>query len=73
MDVCGEASRPVSLCECGERPQREGFRDDRNDDVLDAPPMRVVDRAADGTPEARVRNSINTKSKSKSVFHQKGS
>ena len=50
--VCGEARRPVSLWECGERPQREGLSEDRNDDVLEAPPTRVVDLAATGAPDA---------------------
>lgn len=51
VEVCGEASRPVSLCVWGERPQRDGFSDDRNDDVFDVPPTRVADRAPDDTPE----------------------
>lgn len=40
----GEASSPVSLCACGLRPQRDGFSDERNEDVLEVPPTRDADR-----------------------------
>lgn len=56
--MCGEASRPLSLCVCGERPQRDGLSDDRNDDVLEAPPTRVAERAPEDTPEPAQRNAV---------------
>lgn len=62
VEACGEASRAVSRCACGVRPQREGFSEDRNDEVRDAPPTRDVERDADGitdTAKQSIKSTLN--------------
>lgn len=55
-EACGEARRALSLSAgaCGERPQRDGFSEERKEDVLDAPPTRLPDRPDDAAPDAAV-------------------